>query len=102
MIQKVPSYVDYNYWLKRLDTQYNESTNHKFLKVPEVVNQTNKKMLFKTLVTNVINSPLFPSFLVWASDLLSFASMVAVIYEITLYIFHRIPRIPNENAPTIK
>ena len=27
MIHKFPSFVDYNHWLKRLDTQLNESTN---------------------------------------------------------------------------
>ena len=61
---KIPSFVDYNYWLKHLDTQLNESTNQNSLKVPKVVKPTNKKMLLKTLGTSVMNSPLSPSFLI--------------------------------------
>ena len=34
--------VDYNYWLKRLNTQLNESTNKNLIKVPKVVKPTNK------------------------------------------------------------
>ena len=34
---KIISCLDYNYWLKRLDTQLNESTNQNLLKVPKVV-----------------------------------------------------------------
>ena len=29
--------VDYNQWLKRLDTQYNEPTNQKLLRAPKIV-----------------------------------------------------------------
>ena len=37
--------VDYNKWLKRLDTQPYKLTNKNSLKVPKVVQPTNKKML---------------------------------------------------------
>ena len=68
MIHKIPSSVDYNYSLKRLDTQLNESTNQNSLKVPKVVKQTNKKTFLKILRTSVINSPLSPSFLGYLSE----------------------------------
>ena len=38
-----PSSVNYNYWLKRLGTQFNESTDKNYLKVLKVVKPTNKK-----------------------------------------------------------
>ena len=38
----IPS-VDYEYWLKRLDTKLNEPSNQNSIKVPKVV--TNKKTL---------------------------------------------------------
>ena len=34
--------VDYNNWLKHLDTQLNEPTNQNSIKVLKVVNPTNK------------------------------------------------------------
>ena len=40
----IPS-VDYNSWLKRLNTQLNELTKSKFTKVTKVVEPTNKKRL---------------------------------------------------------
>ena len=47
--------VDYNYWLKHLDTQFNEPNNQTSTKVPKVVIQTNKKSLLKkTLGTCII------------------------------------------------
>ena len=61
MIQKVTPYVYYNQWLKRLNTQLNESTNQNPIKVTKVVKLINIKTLLKTLRT--INSPLAPSFL---------------------------------------
>ena len=61
MIHKILSPVDYNYWLERLETQLNESTNQNSLKVPRVVKPTNKKTLLKKLGTSVINSPLSPT-----------------------------------------
>ena len=36
MIHKFTPYVDYNQWLKRLDTQLNEQTNTNIIKVPKV------------------------------------------------------------------
>ena len=42
-IHKITHSVDYNWWLKRLDTQLNESTNKNSIKAPKVVN---KKALF--------------------------------------------------------
>ena len=58
MIHKISSSVDYNYWLNRLDTQLNESTNQNSLKVPKVVKLTNNKTSLKILGTNAIKSPL--------------------------------------------
>ena len=55
MIHKMTPSIDYNQWLfKGLDNQLNEATNQNF-KVPKVDKSTNKKMLFKTLGTSVIN-----------------------------------------------
>ena len=34
--------IDNNYWLKRLDTQLNETTNQNLIVVPKVVKPTNK------------------------------------------------------------
>ena len=67
IIHKIPTSVDYNYWLKRLDTQLNETTNQNSLKVPKVVNPMNKKTILKTLGTSVINSLLSPLSLVVSS-----------------------------------
>ena len=44
-------------WLKRLDTESNEPIKKNQLKVPKVVEPTNKKSFYKTLGTNIINSP---------------------------------------------
>ena len=38
-------FVDYNQWLKRLDTQLNETTNQNYIKVPKVAKPKNKKTL---------------------------------------------------------
>ena len=43
--QNTPS-VDYNYWLKRLNTLLNVSINQIFTKVPKVVRPTNNEALF--------------------------------------------------------
>ena len=43
MIHKITPYVDYNYRLKRLNTQLNEPTNQN--SNPKVVKPTNKKTL---------------------------------------------------------
>ena len=42
--QIIPS-VDYYQWLKRLDTQPNEPRNQNLIKIPKVINITNKKTL---------------------------------------------------------
>ena len=39
--------IDYNKWLKYLDTQLNESTNKNIMKVPKLVEATNKALLKK-------------------------------------------------------
>ena len=70
MIHKIPSSVDYNYLLKRSDTQHNESINQNSLKVPKVGKATNKKTLSKIFRTIVINSPLPPSFLFYVSQII--------------------------------
>ena len=38
-------FVDYIYWLKRLDNQINKPTNQNLIKVPKSVKPTNKKTL---------------------------------------------------------
>ena len=63
-IHKIPSLVDYNFWMKHLDTQPNKSTNQNSFKVLKVVKPTNKKTLLKTLGTSVINIPIFLSLLI--------------------------------------
>ena len=45
MIHKITPSVDYNQWLRRLDTQPNEATNQNSFKVPKVDKTTNKKTL---------------------------------------------------------
>ena len=37
MIHKIVPPFDYNYWLKRLDTQHDKPTNQNLRKVPKVV-----------------------------------------------------------------
>ena len=52
------SSVDYNYWLKRLNTELNKPINQNSIKVLKVGKTANKKtLLYKTLGTSVINSP---------------------------------------------
>ena len=43
MIHKNNPSVDYNYWLKSLDTELNELTKQNSIKVPQVDKPTNKK-----------------------------------------------------------
>ena len=45
MIHKINPSVDYNEWLKRLDTQLNETSNQNSIIVPKVDKPTNKKIL---------------------------------------------------------
>ncbi len=40
----IPS-IDYNKWLKRLDSKLNEQSNKNSFKVPKVVEPTSKKLL---------------------------------------------------------
>ena len=57
MVHKINSSVDYNKWLKLLDTQLNEPTNQNSIKVTKVVKHMNKKALLdKTLGTSVITA----------------------------------------------
>ena len=58
IMHKITPSVDYNKWLKRLDTQPNEPTNS--IKIPKVVRPQISKLHYKTLGTNVTNSTLFP------------------------------------------
>ena len=43
MIHKITTYVDYNWWLKRLDTKLNKPTKQNSIKVRKVVKPTIKK-----------------------------------------------------------
>ena len=52
MTHKITPSVDYNLWLKRLDTQLNELTNQ----IPKLLSQRIRKRYNKTLGTSVINS----------------------------------------------
>ena len=57
MIHKIIPSVDYNYWMKRLNTQLNEPNNK----------NSHKKRYYKTLGTSVINNPMSPPSLSWIS-----------------------------------
>ncbi len=57
MIHKITPYVHQNRWLKRFNTQLNESTNQKLIKVLKVVKPTS---YYKSLRTSVIKRPLSP------------------------------------------
>ena len=45
MLNEINPSVDYNKWLKRLDTELNEPTNKNSLKAHKVVKLTNRKKL---------------------------------------------------------
>ncbi len=45
MMHKITSFLDYNQWLKRLDTQLNKPTKQNSMKVPKVIKKTNEKIL---------------------------------------------------------
>ena len=49
VIHKITLSVDYSKWMKRFDTQLNESTNQNSRKVRKVVKPTNKKTLLQNL-----------------------------------------------------
>ena len=84
MILKITPSVDFNLWLKRLYTQLNEPTNKYTLKVPKVVKPTNKKTLFKTLVTSVINSPMSTLFLIISLLTIYFIKGAKLYYKLQL------------------
>ena len=44
-MHKITHSVDFNEWLKCLDSKLNEQTNQNSIKVPKVVKPLNKKML---------------------------------------------------------
>ena len=46
-IHKITPSVDYNQWLKSLDSQVNKLTNPNEIAVPQVVEPTNKKTLLQ-------------------------------------------------------
>ena len=52
IIHKITLYVDFNLWLKCLDTQLNEPTNQYSVKVSKLGKQTNRKTHYKTLGTS--------------------------------------------------
>ena len=45
MMHKITPSVEYNYWLKCLDIELNIKTTKNSIKVPKVVDATNKKTL---------------------------------------------------------
>ena len=45
LIHKIIHSVDYNWWLKRLDTQLNKTTIQNDIKVPRIAKSKNKKTL---------------------------------------------------------
>ena len=57
VIHKIIPSVDYNKWLKRLDTQLNELTNQNSIKSPKLLSQLIRKRYYKILETSVINNP---------------------------------------------
>ena len=60
ILHKITPFVDYNQWVKRLNTQLNEPTNNNLKEVPKAFKPTNKKTYYKTFGTSVINSPMSP------------------------------------------
>ena len=56
IINKITPSLDYNYWLNRLETYLNESTNQNSIKVPKVVKPTNKNKSHKTLGTSILTA----------------------------------------------
>ena len=45
IIHKITHSIDYNYWLKRLESKLNEQTNNNSIEVPKVAQPINKKTL---------------------------------------------------------
>ena len=67
MIHKITISVDYNQWLKRLDTQNNEQTNQN-PKSPKLLGQRIRKRYYKTLGNSAKNSPMSTPFLKYTAD----------------------------------
>ena len=66
----IPYNDTHNYpFLKRLETQLNETTNLNSLKSPMLLSQQRRKRWCKTLGTSIINSQLSPTSLVYVSVL---------------------------------
>ena len=55
IVNKITAFIDYNQWLKRLETQLDEPTNQNSLKLQRLISQQLRKHYFKTLGTSVIN-----------------------------------------------
>ena len=62
LIYQITPSVDYNWWLTRVNTQLNEANHQNSIKVPKVVEPTNRKRYYKTLGTSVINIQMSPPF----------------------------------------
>ena len=75
MILKITPSLDFNQWLKCLDTHLNEPSNKNSMKVPEVIKPTNKKTILQnlgdqckqtnvpSLTGHILSSTGFPGFL---------------------------------------
>ena len=59
-IHKVNHYVDYNCWLKRLDTQLKKPTNENSSKTPKLLDQRIRKLSYTSLGTSVMNRTIAP------------------------------------------
>ena len=60
MIHKIIPSVDFNEWLKHVDTQLNEPTNQNSIKALKLLIQRIRKRYILTLGTSVINSVMSP------------------------------------------
>ena len=60
MIHKIIPSVVQNYWLKRFNTQLNESDNENSLSSLKFLRQRMRKRYYRALGTSVINRPLSP------------------------------------------
>ena len=69
MIHQITPFVDYNYWLKRLETQLMKSTNQNPMEVPKLLSQQIRKRYYKTSGTSVINSPMSPPLLSYMASI---------------------------------
>ena len=67
-IHKITPSVDYNWCLKRLDTQQNEPTYQNSIKVPKVVKPTNKKSYYNKQCNKQPNVPSLPEYFLFHSQ----------------------------------